>query len=225
MCCPPQAVVMPPPSPDGPHRIRELVGTLVGLAVLVVAGLSIVWATNGQLGGGTSRHTTAVRSSGPAQRSVTERPIGVPTNAQALTVLGASDGDSIRVQPATTGSPIPTTTAVVVRLIGIAAPVPGAAGGRAGCFAEDALRALLRLTPIGSRVWVIADARLRDPDQRYLLYVWNSAGTFVNLALAEGGYVRPDTMKPNIARQNAIKEAIAGAVAAHRGLWGRCAPR
>jgi hypothetical protein len=29
-------------------------------------------------------------------------------------------------------------------------------------------------------------------------------------------------MKPNIARQGAIKEAISGAMAARRGLWGRC---
>lgn len=215
----------PPPSPDGRRRIRELVGTLVGLAVLVLAGLGIVWATNGQFGGETSRNTTVVGGSVPSQPSVTQRPVGVPANAQALIVLGASDGDSMRARPATAGSPVATTTAVVLRLIGIAAPVPRTAGGKAACFAKDAVRALLRLTPIGSRVWVVADSQLRDRDQRYLLYVWNSAGTFVNLALADGGYVRPDTMKPNIARQGAIKEAIAGAIAAHRGLWGRCGPR
>jgi endonuclease YncB( thermonuclease family) len=218
-------VVTPSPSPDDRHRIRELVGTLVGLAVLVIAGLGILWATNGQVGGQSSRHTTVVHGSLPSQRSVTQRPVGVPAKAQALTVVDASDGDSIRAQPATAGSPIATTSAVVVRLIGIAAPARQAAGGKAQCFAEDAFRALMRLVPIGSRVWVIADAQLRDLDQRYLLYVWNSAGTFVNLALAEGGYVRADAMKPDIARQDAIKEAIAGAIAAHRGLWGRCAPR
>ncbi len=215
----------PPPSPGDRHRIRELVGTLVGLAVLVVAGLGILWATNGQLGGGTSRHTTVVPGSVPSQRSVTQRPVGVPANAQALTVVGASDGDSIRAQPTTAGSPIATTAAVAVRLIGIAAPLRQAAGGRAECFADDAFRALTRLMPIGSRVWAIADAQLRDLDHRYLLYVWNSAGTFVNLALADGGYVRLHTVKPNIARAGAIKEAIDGAIAARRGLWGRCAPR
>ena len=127
----------------------------------------------------------------PSRRPLSD-PVGVPADAQALTVVGARDGDSIQAQPATAGSPIATTSAVVVRLIGIAAPARQAIGGKAQCFAEDAFRALLRLTPIGSRVWVIADAQLRDPDQRYLLYVWNSAGTFVNLALADGGYVRAD---------------------------------
>lgn len=213
-----------PPSPDDRHRVRELVGTLVGLAVLVVAGLGILWATSGQLGE-TSRHTNVVHGSLPSQHSVAQRPVGVPANAQALTVIGANGGDSIRAQPTAAGSPIATASAVVVRLIGIAAPARQAVGGKAECFAEDSFRALLRLMPIGSRVWVIADAQLRDLDQRYLLYVWNSAGTFVNLALADGGYVRADTMKPNVARQGAIKEAIAGAIAAHRGLWGRCAPR
>jgi micrococcal nuclease len=215
-------VVTEPPPPDDRHRIRELVGTLVGLAVLVVVGLGILWATNGRLGGEASRHTNVVHGPSPSQPSTTQRPVGVPANAQALTVLGASDGDSIQAQPATAGSPIATTTPVAVRLIGIVAPVRPALGGRAQCFAEEAFRALLRLTPIGSRAWVIADAQLRDPEDRYLLYVWNSAGTFVNLALADGGYVRAATMKPNIARQGAIKEAISGARAARRGLWGRC---
>lgn len=212
----------PPASPGDRHRIRELVGTLVGLAVLVVAGLGILWATNGQLGGETSRHTNVVHGSLPSQRSVAQRPVGVPANAQALTVVGAQDGDSIQAQPAAAGSPIATTAAVAIKLIGIAAPARQAIGGKAQCFAEDAFRALLRLTPIGSRVWVIADAQLRDLDQRYLLYVWNSAGTLVNLALADGGYVRAATSKPNIARAGAIKEAVSGAMAARRGLWGRC---
>ena len=123
------------------------------------------------------------------------------------------------------GSPILTKASVVVRLIGIAAPAGPAFGGKAQCFAEDALKALQRLTPIGSRVWVIADAQLRDPAEHYLLYMWNSAGTFVNLALADGGYVRPDTVKPNIARRGAIEEAVAAAMRAHRGLWGHCAPK
>ena len=209
-----------PPSPGDRHRIRELVGTLVGLAVLVIAGLGILWATTFCCSVETSRHKNVVH--GPSQPSATQRPVGVPANAQALTVVSASDGDSIQAQPAAAGSPIATTKAVVVRLIGIAAPLRQALGGRAQCFAEDALRALLRLTPIGSRVWVIADAQLRDTEHRYLLYVWNSAGTFVNLALADGGYVRAAAMKPNIARQGAIKEAISGAMAARRGLWGRC---
>jgi endonuclease YncB( thermonuclease family) len=215
-------VVTPPASPGDRHRIRELVGTLVGLAVLVVAGLGILWATNGQIGDGTSRHTNVVHGALPSQRSVTQRPVGVPANAQALIVVNAQDGDSIQARPATAGSPIATTAAVVVRLIGIAAPARQAIGGKAQCFAEDAYRALQRLTPIGSRVWVIADAQLRDLDKRYQLYVWNSAGTFVNLALADGGYVRAATMKPNIARAGAIKEAISAAMAARRGLWARC---
>ncbi len=216
---------MTPSSPDDRHRIRQFVGTLVGLAVLVVAGLGILWATNGQLGGHRSRHTTVVHGSLPSQRTVTPRPVGVPANAQALTVVGATGGDTIRAQPTAAGSPIATTSAVVVRLIGVAAPARHGAGGGTECFAEDSFRALLRLTPIASRVWVIADAQLRDLDGRYLLYVWNSTGTFVNLALADGGYVRADTMKPNVARQGAITEAVAGAIAAQRGLWGRCAPR
>jgi endonuclease YncB( thermonuclease family) len=215
-------VVTAPPTPGDRHRIRELLGTLVGLAVLLVAGLGILWATKGQLGGEASRHTNVVHGALPSQRSITQRPVGVPANAQALTVLSASEGDSMQAQPATAGSPIATTTAVAVRLIGIAAPVRAAIGGKAKCFAEDAFRALLRLTPVGSRVWVIADAQLRDPEDRYLLYVWNSAGTFVNLALADGGYVRPHPLRPNTAWQGALTEAIDGAIAAHRGLWGRC---
>lgn len=194
--------------------MRQLVGTLVGLAVLVVTGLGILWATNGQFGGEASRHT-----------NVTQRPVDVPANAQALTVVGARDGDSLRAQPTAAGSPIATTSAVVVRLIGIAAPLRQAITGEAQCFAEEAFHALQRLTPVGSRIWVIADAQPRDADQRYLLYVWNSTGTLVNLALADGGFVRPNTVRPNIAREGPIKEAIAGAMAAHRGLWGRCAPR
>jgi endonuclease YncB( thermonuclease family) len=205
--------------------MRELLGTLVGLSVLLIAGLGILWATNGKLGGNTSRPGTVVHGSLPSGRSVTQPPVGVPSNAQQLTVVGTKDGDTIQVQPVDEGSPITTKASVLVRLIGIAAPAGPAIRGKAQCFAEDALKALQRLTPIGSRVWVIADAQLRDPAEHYLLYMWNSAGTFVNLALADGGYVRPDTVKPNIARRGAIEEAITAAMRAHRGLWGHCAPK
>ena len=214
-----------PPAPTGQrHRIRELVGTLIGLAVLVLAGLGIVWATDGQFSGDTSRHTTVVRGAMPSPRSGSQPPVGVPGNAQALTVVGARDGDSFQAQPTVAGSPIATTASIEVRLIGIAAPTRPAGGSRAQCFAEDAYRALQRLAPIGSRVWVIADAELRDADARYLLYVWNSAGAFVNLALADGGYVRPESMKSDTARQGAILEAITSAMTARRGLWGSCGP-
>jgi micrococcal nuclease len=218
-------VVTPTPTPVGRHRIRELLGTLVGLAVLLIAGLGILWATNGKLGGSTSRPGTVVHGSLPSGGSVTQPPVGVPSNAQQLRVIGAKDGDTIQVQPVAQGSPIATKASVLVRLIGVAAPAGPAVGGKAQCFAEDALKALQRLTPMGSQVWVIADAQLRDPAEHYLLYVWNNAGTFVNLALADGGYVRRNMVKPNIAREGAIAEAVAAAMRAHRGLWGHCAPK
>jgi len=214
--------VTPPAPPTEHHRLRELVGTLIGLAVLLVAGLGILWATKGQVNDGASRRNTVVHGSPPSQHSGTQRPVGVPASAQALTVLGARDGAAFAARPAVAGSPIDTTASVLVRLIGVAAPAMPAVARPVQCFAADAYRALQRLTPIGTRVWVIADAQLRDPDGSYLLYVWNSAGTFVNLALADGGYVRPDVMKPDTARQGAIQEAIDAAMKARRGLWGRC---
>jgi endonuclease YncB( thermonuclease family) len=214
--------VTPPAPPREGHRLRELIGTLVGLAVLLVAGLGILWATKGQLDDGASRRNTVVHGSLPSQRSENQRPLGVPANAQALTVQSARDGTTFTARPAVAGSPISTTASVLVRLIGVAAPAMPTIGRPMQCFAEDAYHALQRLAPVGSRVWVIADAQLRDPDGSYLLYIWNSAGTFVNLALADGGYVRADVMKPNTARQGAIQEAIDAAMKARRGLWGRC---
>jgi endonuclease YncB( thermonuclease family) len=202
--------------------MRELVGTLVGLAVLLVAGLGILWATKGQIDDGASRRNTVVHGSLPSQRSESQRPLGVPANAQALTVQGARDGATFTARPAVTGSPIPTTASVLVRLIGVTAPAMTTVSRPVQCFAMDAYHALQRLAPVGSQVWVIADVQVRDPDASYLLYVWNSAGTFVNLALADGGYVRPQVMKPNTARQGAIEEATDSAMKARRGLWGRC---
>jgi micrococcal nuclease len=193
--------------------------------MLLVAGLGIVWWTNGEFGGTTSGHLNVVEGPPSSAPGLPKPPLGVPANAQQLKVAYANDGYTINADPTAAASPINTTMRIVVRLIGVDAPPRRAANGRAECFATDAYRALQRLAPAGSLVWVVADAQLRDADKRYLLYVWNNTGTFVNLALAEGGFVRRLAVKRNTARQSAIDEAIAAAMTARRGLWGRCAPK
>jgi endonuclease YncB( thermonuclease family) len=213
----------PPAAPNGHHQLRQLLGTLAGLAVLVVAALVLIWWKHGAIdNSGSGGHN---RPGGHQIGRTVTAPVGVPDQAQQLVVADAVDGDRLDATPVSAGVPIATTGRVRIRLIGVIAPDIQAPGGSPACFAKDARRALGQLAPAGTAIWVIADTRLIDDNAEYLVYVWNHAGTFVNLALADGGFVRSEAMNPDLARQPAIDEAISGAKTARRGLWGACAGR
>ena len=146
----------------------------------------------------------------------------MPDNAQRIKVAFARDGDTLEANAVAVATPVATTDRVIIRLLGIDAPEVHGATGQPQCYSRDAYRELQRLTPNGSTAWVVADEQLLDQYKRYLLYVWNDRGLFVNLELARLGYARVLSIPPNTARQAGIDAAVSSAEAARRGLWGVC---
>jgi endonuclease YncB( thermonuclease family) len=208
------------------RRAREAVWTGIVLVALIAGGLAVVrWLDNRAdrptaTARPSPRPSAAPSATGPARPA--DLPAGVPANAQRIKVAFARDGDTLEANAAASAKPIATTDRIIIRLLGIDAPETHGASGQPQCYSRDAYKALQRLTPNGSTAFVVADKQLHDQYQRYLLYMWNSKGVFVNLELARLGYARVLSIKPNTTRQPPITQAVTEAEAARRGLWGVC---
>lgn len=72
-----------------------------------------------------------------------------------------------------------------------------------------------------SRVSMTA-AALTDRYDRYLLYVWNEQGTFVNESLVRSGHVKAVLYPPNDKYWPRISDAEDAAQQAGSGLWAAC---
>src|SRR5699024_6972556 len=90
------------------------------------------------------------------------------------------------------------------------------------CYGQQAAAQLKQLAPPGSTVWVQRDEELTDRYGRYLLYLWNSEGTFVNLSLVKDGYARAVLYQPNDNHWDTISAAENDAQTTQVGLWGVC---
>ena len=80
----------------------------------------------------------------------------------------------------------------------------------------------MRLAPVGSTLLVDPDIDPFDDYDRLLLYLWNGDGTFINLALVEGGFAEAIRVAPNDLH---FDELLAAEDAATRGaldMWGSC---
>ncbi|MER5180953.1 thermonuclease family protein [Streptomyces sp. NPDC002896] len=97
-----------------------------------------------------------------------------------MVVLRVIDGDTIEVRG--DGRIVPKGTVARVRLLEIDTPERGA------CFADAATARTIELLPPGSSARIQRDAELTDRYDRYLLYVWNERGTFVNQSLVSSGH-------------------------------------
>jgi micrococcal nuclease len=103
-----------------------------------------------------------------------------------------------------------------VRLIGVDAPETWL---RHDCQGEEATRALRRLTPPGSPVRTAGDAERRDHYGRRLLYVWTSAGEFVNVTLVRKGLARAMPIPPDTTYAPLIHAAEDTARHRRAGIW------
>jgi micrococcal nuclease len=103
-----------------------------------------------------------------------------------------------------------------VRLIGLDAPETWL---RHDCFGTEATQALRRLTPPGSPVDTAGDVEPRDRYGRRLLYLWTSAGVFVNATLVRKGFARAMTMPPNTSHAAVIYAAEETARRTRAGVW------
>ncbi|MGW6390661.1 thermonuclease family protein [Streptomyces sp. NPDC055103] len=125
------------------------------------------------------------------------------------------DGDTIEVRG--NGTVIPAGVKATVRLLEIDAPEKGA------CFSREATARTRALLPPGSTVRVERDDELKDRYRRYLLYVWNDDGVFVNEALVRSGHAKSVLYQPNDNYWSRISGAQGAAQQADAGLWSACA--
>jgi micrococcal nuclease len=110
-----------------------------------------------------------------------------------------------------------------VRLIGIDTPETVDANRPVMCFGPEASAETHRLLPDGTPVRLVRDVEARDVYGRLLAYVYRATdGTFVNLALAQGGFADVLPIAPNTSHGEELRAAVADAKRARRGLWAAC---
>ncbi|HWH98570.1 MAG TPA: thermonuclease family protein, partial [Pseudolysinimonas sp.] len=135
-----------------------------------------------------------------------------PRDAQEMTVVDITDGDTIRLRDG-------SGAVENVRLVGIDTPE---VYPEYECFGDEAEAELLRLAPTGSTLLVDPDLDPFDDYDRLLLYLWNDDGTFINLALVEGGFAEAIRVAPNDAWYDELLAAEGAAAEANLGIWRSC---
>ncbi|WP_033328502.1 thermonuclease family protein [Streptomyces yerevanensis] len=124
------------------------------------------------------------------------------------------DGDTIEVRG---GSGIlPQNQTTKVRLLEIDAPEVGT------CYSSEATTRTAELLPVGSTVRIERDVELKDPYDRYLLYVWNDQDEFVNQSLVRTGHAKAVLYPPNDKYWPQISQAGDAAEQDLSGLWLAC---
>jgi micrococcal nuclease len=204
-----------------PPLSRSALGpiALIG-ALLLLAGAAIVFFVLAvglvrDMAGGTG-------GSGATDGDATERPVGVPADAQAAIVERIVDGDTLRViaAPGAAEGSLPDGGSVRVRLLNLDAPELARDGQPAECLAEEATARLAVLVAPGDLVWLAADAEDTDRFDRLLRGVWTADGVFVNEVLAAEGLATAlvvggnDRFHPSVAtaQQRAREDGL--------GVWG-----
>ncbi len=110
-----------------------------------------------------------------------------------------------------------------VRLLGIDTPESVKPDTPVECYAKEAAARLRALLPAGTQVRLVRDVEERDRYRRLLAYVYRQPdGLFVNLDMVRGGYAQLLTYPPNVAHTDELRQAVADARRAGRGLWGSC---
>jgi len=127
------------------------------------------------------------------------------------TITSIVDGDTVRLEV--------DGVELRVRLIGIDTPE---VHPELECWGDEATAALEQLAPVGSRVQYSYDRDPRDPYDRELLYLTNTDGTFINLAMVENGDAEAVLFEPNDAYWPELQAAQREARGAGLGLWASC---
>jgi micrococcal nuclease len=137
----------------------------------------------------------------------------LPSDAEAVTVLSITDGDTLDVRFA-------DGSRAEVRLIGINTPEANE------CFSEEASLVLEVLAPVGSRIGMTSDVSDVDQFERLLRYLW-VGGMSVNEESVRRGAAISRRYAPDTAMAVRFEEAQVEAKAAGLGLWApeACGPR
>ena len=131
-----------------------------------------------------------------------------PSAGEAATVEWVDDGDTLTL-----------SGGAKVRLVQIDAPEL-----RSDCYGRAALRALIDLTPNGTRVRLVADPELDDRDVhgRLLRYVYHD-GLNVNVELVRRGAASPYYFREERGGfAEELDDAVEGARDRRAGYWGAC---
>ena len=131
-----------------------------------------------------------------------------PSTGYAATVAWVNDGDTLTL-----------AGGAKVRLVQIDAPEL-----RSDCYGRAALRALIDLTPRGTRVTLVADPALdeRDVHGRLLRYVYRD-GLNVNVELVRRGAASPYYFrKERGGFAEELDDAVEDARDHRAGYWGAC---
>lgn len=152
----------------------------------------------------------------PPEPEVTEPGATEPrvTESRSTVVERIVDGDTIEVS--SDGGILPKDTSLRVRLLAIDAPEKGT------CYSDEATARIGELLPVGSEVRIERDKDLKDRYDRYLLYVWNEQGEFVNESLARTGHAEAVLFEPNDKHWPTISQAGDMAELNESGLWSAC---
>src|SRR5690606_6586268 len=121
-----------------------------------------------------------------------------------MTVDEIIDGDTLTLSTDTVQNGFPPEPRLRVRLVGIDTPE---VYPEYECYGDEAESELARLAPVGSQVWVMTDVEPQDRYDRWLLYLWTGDGTFVNLALVEGGFAEAVRIGANDAWYDELRSA------------------
>jgi len=144
----------------------------------------------------------------------TDRDADIPAGALPMQVVDITDGDTLRLRTDETGGPVETGVTLNVRLIGIDTPE---VYPEYECYGDEAEAELMRLA--GDTVYVTDDEDIDDDYGRTLLYLWAEDGTFINLALVEGGFAEAIRVAPNDAFYDDLRAAEERAADADLGMW------
>lgn len=150
----------------------------------------------------------------PAEAPPAEAPATTRSPSRAVVVERIIDGDTIEVRG--DGDILPEASSLPVRLLEIDAPEKGA------CYSSEATARIEELIPVGSGIRIERDKDLKDPYDRYLLYVWNDQEEFVNESLVRDGYAKAVLYEPNDKYWQTISQADDDAEQNGSGLWSAC---
>lgn len=127
------------------------------------------------------------------------------------------DGDTIWVRVDKEGGPLAAAATHKIRLLEIDTPEVGT------CWAAQATQFLAQEVSVGSVVFLTADREDKDRYGRFLRYVWDGSGEFINLKSAREGHAKAVLYMPNDLYIAEMRAAADSAKASGLGLWGACA--
>ena len=144
-----------------------------------------------------------------------------PETAVILPAVSALPDGFVLVKTAVDGDTLELADGSRVRYIGVDTPETVHPKKPVQCFGKEA-SAFNHALVDGKPVRLVKDISETDKYGRLLRYIYLQDGTFVNLALVEGGYAKVVTYPPDVAHTAEFQAAMAGAREAGRGLWSSC---